>query len=132
MKYSRIIVVGAVCFALASPAVAQMGGQAPPQPMSPAQFAQTGIGQTVQVAVRVQRVARSTLYAELLAHETDTVSKATGKQVVVFFPDGTPIVMGQTSDVKPGAVLFIYGVLTRAGQVDAKRVVVDTKYVTVH
>lgn len=105
--------------------------QSPPVPMSPSQFGQAGAGQSVQIAVRVQRVERSTLYGELLAHETDTLAKATGKDVVIFFADGTPVVMGSASDVVAGAVLYVYGIVTRPGHVDAKRVVVDTKYVTV-
>lgn len=108
-----------------------MAGHAPPVPMTPAQFSQTAAGGQVQIAVRVGRIERSTIYGELLQHETDTVSKATGQQVVLFFPDGTPTIMGQPQDVTPGAVLFVYGVLTKPGHVDAKRVVVDTKYVTV-
>lgn len=100
--------------------------------MSPAQFAQAAAGQSVEIAVRIKRVDRSTLFAELLAHETDTRAKATGKEVVIFFADGTPVVMGAASDVTAGATLYVYGVVTKSGHVDAKRVVVDTKYVTVH
>src|SRR5277367_6358261 len=101
MKYFYTLAVTAVFLAAASPAFAQMGS--PPVPMSPTQFSQAAIGQSVQIAVRVQRVERSTLYAELLARETDTLSKATGKQVVLFVPDGTPVVMGNLADVVPGA-----------------------------
>jgi hypothetical protein len=133
MNYLRTIVASTILLALSAPALAsaQMM-QAPPVPMSPSQFAQAAPGASVQIAVRVKRVDRSTLYTELLAHETDTVSKATGKEVVVFFPDGTPVVMGAASDVTAGATLYVYGVVTKPGHVDAKRVVVDTKYVTVH
>jgi hypothetical protein len=129
MKYLYTLAVSTAIWAVALPVLAQMGP--PPIPMSPTQFSGAAIGQSVQIAVRVQRVERSTLYAELLARETDTLSKATGKQVVLFFPDGTPVIMGTASDVVPGAVLYVYGVVTKAGHVDAKRVVVDTKYVTV-
>ena len=133
MKHLKTILAGAILFAYAIPslAVAQMT-QAPPVPMSPAEFVQAAPGQSVQIAVRVTRVNRSTLYTELLAHETDTQAKATGKTVVIFFPEGTPVVMGAASDVTAGATLYVYGVLTKQGHVDAKRVVVDTKYVTVH
>jgi len=106
--------------------------QAPPVPMSPAQFAQAAPGHSVEISVRVKRVDRSTLYTELLAQETATQAKVTGKEVVIFFADGTPVVMGGASDVTAGATLYVYGVLTKPAHVDAKRVVVDTKYVTVH
>jgi hypothetical protein len=133
MKHLRTIVASTILLALAAPALASAQMMhAPPVPMSPAQFAQAAPGQNVEIAVRVKRVDRTTLYTELLAHETDTQAKATGKDVVIFFPDGTPVVMGAASDVTSGATLYVYGVLTKPGRVDAKRVVVDTKYVNVH
>ncbi|HEY1867193.1 MAG TPA: hypothetical protein VGG70_02790 [Candidatus Cybelea sp.] len=133
MKNFRAIFASTILLALGAPtlASAQMM-QAPPIPFSPKQFAQAVPGQGVEIAVRVKRVDRSTLYTELLAHESNTQAKATGKEVVIFFPDGTPVVMGAASDVTAGATLYVYGVLTKPGHVDAKRVVVDTKYVTVH
>jgi len=129
MKCFYALAVSVAFWAAASPVLAQMGP--PPIPMSPSQLSQAAIGQSVQIEVRVRRVERSTLYAELLARQTDTLSKATGKQVVLFFPDDTPVVMGSLSDVIPGAVLYVYGVVTQADRVDAKRVVVVTKYVKV-
>jgi hypothetical protein len=103
----------------------------PPQPMTPEQFAQALPGQSVQIAVRVDRVQRSTLYVTLLRHQTDTLAKLTPQHVVLYFGSGTPVVMGSADDVTAGAALFVYGVVTSANHVDAKRVVVDTKYVTV-
>ena len=99
--------------------------------MSPQEFAASHAGQSVQIAVRVQRVDRTTVTGELLQHETDTLSKATGKGVTLYLPDGTPVIMGSASDIGPGAVLFVYGVVTTPNHVDVKRVVVDTKYVKV-
>jgi hypothetical protein len=131
MKQYIIVLTAAAMLAAALPAQAQMS-QAPPVPLQPAEFAQTNPGQNVQIAVRVTRIDRTTIYAELLSHTSDTDLKATGKQVVIFFPDGTPVLMGSPSDVAPGAALFVEGVLTTPGHVDAKRVVVDTKYVTIH
>ncbi|HEX3671189.1 MAG TPA: hypothetical protein VHT92_05735 [Candidatus Cybelea sp.] len=130
MKYFRTIAASAVLFAFAAPALAQMG-QPPPIPMTPAQFAQATPGQSVEISVRVKHVDRSTLYTELLEHQSASVAKATGREVAIFFPDGTPVIMGSASDVTAGALLYVYGVLTKPGHVDAKRVVVDTKYVTV-
>jgi hypothetical protein len=133
MKHLQKIIASVILLGLAAalPARAQMT-HSPPIPMSPAQFAEAEPGQSVEISVRVKRVDRSTLYTELLAHETDTQAKATGKEVVIFFADGTPVVMGAASDVAAGATLYVYGVVTKPGRVDAKRVVVDTKYVTVH
>ena len=133
MKRLPTIFANTLLTALAASALAsaQMMNP-PPVPMSPVEFAHAVPGQSVEIAVRVQRADRSTLYTELLAHQTGTQAKATGKEVVIFFPDGTPVVMGTASDVTAGAVLYVYGIVTKPGHVDAKRVVVDTKYVTVH
>jgi hypothetical protein len=117
-----------VCFTTAQ---AQMMGHNPPIPMTLEQFAKATPGQSVQIAVRIISIKRSTLYAELLQHETDTVSKATGKHVQLYFADGTPVVMGTAADITPGAVLYVYGVVTKPYNVDVKRAVVDTKFVKV-
>ena len=116
--------------ALGTAAQAQMM-HAPPVPMSAKEFAAASTGQNVQIAVRVERRKRATLWGELLDHRTDTLAKATGKRVTLYLADGTPVVMGTAADVVPGAVLFVYGVVTKPGQVDVKRLVVDTKYVHV-
>lgn len=111
--------------------LAQMMMHAPPVPMTPEEFAKALPGQSVQIAVRVDRVQRTTLYAELLRHENDTTAKTSGKHVVLYFAGGTPVVMGSATDVAAGAVLFVYGVVTRPDHVDAKRVVVDTKFIKI-
>lgn len=111
--------------------VAQMMGGHQPVPMSPQEFAATHAGQNAQVEVRVQQVDRTAITAELLQHETDTLSKNTGKTVTLFLPDGTPVIMGSASDIVPGALLFVSGVVTAPNRVDVKRVVILTKYLKV-
>jgi hypothetical protein len=118
-------------FVLLAIMVAQMMGGHQPAPMSPQEFAATHAGQNAQIEVRVQRVNRTTVTAELLQHETDTQSKATGKTVTLYLPDGTPVIMGSAGDIGPGALLFVNGVVTAPGHIDVKRVVVLTKYLTV-
>lgn|GEM_PF-1607096 len=132
MKYIRLVIVALVIiFAYIDGAQAQMMGHTPPIPMTPEQFARATPGQSVQIAVRITSIKRTTLVAELLRHENDTLSKATGKQVILYFADGTPIVMGTASDITPGAVLYVYGIVTKSNNVDVKRAVVDTKFVKV-
>lgn len=111
--------------------LAQMGMHAPPIPMTPEQFAQAMPGQNVQIAVRVDRVQRTTVFAELLRHETDSTAKATGRHIILYVAGGTPVVMGSARDVAKGALLYVYGIATKANHVDAKRVVVDTRFIKV-
>jgi len=130
MKYFLLSLTCAFAVSLAAPARAQMmGGHTPPAPMTPGQFSAARIGQNVQIAVQVVRRNRANISAELLAQQSQTLSKRTGKRVSLYFPDGTPTIMGAAADVNAGAVLFVYGVLTKPGHVDVKRLVVDTRFV---
>ena len=132
MKYIRLAIVALVIvLTYVDGAQAQMMGHTPPVPMTPEQFARATPGQSVQIAVRITSVKRTTLFAELLRHESDTISKATGKQVILYFADGTPVIMGTASDIEPGAVLYVYGIVTKQNNVDVKRAVVDTRFVKV-
>lgn len=108
-----------------------MGGHKPPVPMTQAQFSRATVGQMVQIAVRVDSVKRKVIFTELLQHQTDTTAKATGAHVQLYLPEGTPLVMGSATDITPGAILYIYGVVTKPGNVDVKRAVIDTKFITV-
>jgi len=108
-----------------------MGGHVPPVPMTPAQFSSARIGQNVQIAVQVTGRNRETVSGELLRQKTPAVSLRTGRHITLYFPDGTPTVMGTAAQVQPGAVLFVYGVLTKPGFVDVKRLVIDSRFVHV-
>jgi hypothetical protein len=83
------------------------------------------------LAVRVDRLVRTALDAELLERVTDSRYRATGKHVTLYLSSETPVVMGSIADVKPGAIVFVYGVATTAGHADVKKVVVVTPYATV-
>jgi len=134
MKYASRILIAAGVIALAQTqyAGAQMMGHKPPVPMSPQQFSQAVAGQNVQIAVQVTSIKRNTLLGHLLQHETDALSKATTTSVTLYYADGTPVIMGTPRDIVPGAVLFVYGILTRPGHVDVKQAVVDTRFIKVH
>jgi hypothetical protein len=112
----------------AAPAAAQMG---PPMPMTAAQFASSPTGQNVILAVRVNRVARTTVSAEQLERVNDTTYKKTGRAVTLYLPAETPFIMGSGSDVKTGAIIFVYAVTTTAAHADVKKVIVVTPYARV-
>lgn len=112
-------------------AQAQMMGHTPPVPMTAQQFSQAVAGQNVQISVRVTSMRRSTLFAQLLEHQTPTIAKPSNTRVELYYAGGTPVVMGTSRDIVPGAILFVYGVITRPGHVDVKQAVVDTRFVKV-
>ena len=95
------------------------------------QFSGAQAGQPVQLVVRIDNINRSAIHAEILERKSEGVYKATRKHVTFYFADGTPVVMGGAADLKPGAVVFVYGVATKKDNADVKRVVVMTRYVQV-
>jgi hypothetical protein len=113
---------------LAAPAAAQMQ---PPIPMSPAEFSNATAGQSIKLVVRVAAVKRTALSVELLNRENDSLYKATGKIVSLYLPEDTPVIMGSLADVKPGAVLFVYGTATTPDHADVKKLVAVGAYVKV-
>lgn len=126
MKYALFLALaGALSAATAD---AQMG---PPIPMTAGQFANSTSGQDVILAVRVDTLARTKLDAELLERVTDSRYRATGRRIVLYLAAETLFVMGSITDVKPGAIIFVYGVATATGHADVKKVVVVTPYAKV-
>jgi hypothetical protein len=109
-------------------AEAQMG---PPIPLTAAEFASSSTGQNVILAVRVSRLTRTALDAELLERVNDSLYRKTGKRVGLYVPIETPFIMGSASDLKPGAVIFVYAVTTTAAHADVKKVIVVTQYARV-
>ena len=79
----------------------------------------------------VAAVKRTALAEELLNRESDSVYRCTGKIVGLYLPEDTPVVMGSLTDVKPGAVLFVYGTAATPGHADVKKLVAVTAYVKV-
>ncbi len=99
--------------------------------MTRAQFESAVTGSPVQILVRVESANRSTVRGELLARVDDSTYARTGASVELYLPADAAYVMGSSSDVKPGAAIFVYGTATTHDRADVKRVVVVTPYVTV-
>lgn len=104
---------------------------APPIPMTSTQFTNSSKGSSIQIVVRIDSVARQTIKATVLNRQTDTQYTVSKVSVQVYLADGTPVVMGNLSDVSPGALIFVNGVVTDPLRADIKRIVVLTKYLTV-
>lgn len=128
MKYFATLAVIAIALQTPLAAVAQMR---PPIPMTQAQYSRAVPGQNITIAVRVDSVNRTDVHAQLLERVNDTLYTNTKRNLRLFVADGTPVVMGSAADVKPGAVLFVYGISTARDRADAKRLIAVTQYVTV-
>ena len=129
MKYMcSVLFAFALTTGCATPAYAQMHAS---NPMDVQQFSGAQAGQPVQLVVRIDNINRSAIHAEILERKSEGVYKATRKHVTLYFADGTPVVMGGAADLKPGAVVFVYGVATKKDNADVKQVVVMTRYAQV-
>jgi len=124
-SFSLVIALMAI---LSSNAAAQM---APPVPMTPQHFSQLAPGANVEVMIRVDNVRRQSVEATILQRKTDTNYKATATHAVFYLASGTPMIMGSPKDVSAGAVLYVYGILTKPAHVDIKKIVVVTQYTKV-
>jgi len=120
-----------VAAAVLAGTVAASAQMAPPIPMTPRQFESSSTGQSVTLVVRVDRLARTSVDAELLERLDDSHYRTTGKRVALYLPAETSFVMGTMADLRPGAIVFVYAVTTTAAHADVKRVIVVTRYVTV-
>jgi hypothetical protein len=96
--------------------------------MTAAQFAASPTGANVTLALRVNRLARTTLDGELLERVNDARYKKTGQRVQLYVAAETPFVMGSFADLKAGAIIFVYAVTTTAAHADVKKIVVVTAY----
>lgn len=129
MNTKRILSIVFVLIAASSAAATAQMHSTPA--MTVREFSSTASGQPIQVAVRVESLNRTALHAQMLERRSEGVYASTGKRITLYFPDGTPVIMGSAADIAPGAVLFIYGVATKHGEADVKRVVVMSRYVQV-
>jgi type 1 fimbria pilin len=128
----RIIRIFTACLTMTATAAGAASAQmSAPIPMTAAQFGRAATGQPVQIVVRVVSRNREAMQGELLNRKSEGAYAATGIRVNLYVADDTPIVMGSPSDLTPGGVVFVNGVATTAGNADAKRLIVLTKYVTV-
>jgi hypothetical protein len=67
----------------------------------------------------------------VLERQTETVYRRSANTVRVAFSASTPVVMGKTSDVQPGAVVHVSGTVGEDQTLNATQIVILTGYVQV-
>jgi hypothetical protein len=78
-------------------------------------------GQPVKLVVRVERLGGDqTMTATVLQPDTTGTYGPTGQQVEVRYGAAGPLIMGQPSDLRPGAILQVTGI---AGQANDNTVI---------
>ena len=128
MRYSLCFFLSAALGGTPAIASAQMHA---PTPMTKSQFENATAGSSVQIMVRVVARQRDTLRGDLLEAIGSSRYKDTGTRLELYLPADTALVMGSTGDVKTGAILYVYAVVTGRNQADVKKAVVVTPYATV-
>jgi hypothetical protein len=98
----------------------------------PDQFAALKPGETTKVVLEVTYSTSPTnLQGKLLEKKTETVYRRTAELVEVAFDAKTPVVMGKTADLRPGAVIHVSGTVNASHVLEATQIVILTGYVQV-
>jgi len=91
-------------------------------------FASAAIGQRVELVVRVDARAGSTLRGQLAEQVRGSTYRLAGP-VTLTLPQQTPVSMGTLDDVQPNAIVFVQALITGRGSAEIKKLVVLTSYV---
>lgn len=96
----------------------------------PAAFESLKPGDLAKIVLEVKDSSSGeTMHGRLLEKQTETVYTRTGTSVEADFDSSTAFVMGEVSDIHPGAVLHITGNIASGHAIQAPQIVVLTGYV---
>jgi hypothetical protein len=89
-------------------------------------------GDATKVVLELTSVTAGTrAEGRVLERQTETVYRRSANTVRVAFSASTPVVMGKTSDVQPGAVVHVSGTVGEDQTLNATQIVILTGYVQV-
>lgn len=108
------------------PALAQMTN---PPAMSATDIAKSSSGTQLHFVFRIDAMQRATAVGHVLDPVNGNTYHVTPAVISLHVPNDLPVVMGSHDDLKPGAVVFVYGVATKPKAADATKLVVITPYV---
>jgi len=108
--------------------VAQMSMSNPPA-MSAAEIAKSASGTELHFVMRIDQMQRTTATGHVLDPISGNQYRVSPSVISLHVANDLPVVMGSHDDLKAGAVIFVYGVATKAKAADATKLVVITPYV---
>lgn len=89
-------------------------------------------GDEAKIVLEVTGVAAAaSVEGNVLEKQTETVYRRTGKTAKIAFDAATPVVMGKTPDVHPGAVVHVTAKVGDDHALHAEQIVILTGYVKV-
>lgn len=100
-----------------------------PPAMSAAEIAKSSSGTQLHFVLRIDQMQRTTAVGHVLDPVSGNQYHVSSSVVAVHVANDLPVVMGSHDDLRPGAVVFIYGVATKPKAADATKLVVITPYV---
>ena len=115
-------------FIFAAVLIAQMGMGNPPA-MSAAEIAKSSSGTQLHFVLRIDQMQRTTAVGHVLDPISGNQYHVSSSVLSVHVANDLPVVMGSHDDLKPGSVVFVYGVATKPKAADATKLVVITPYV---
>ncbi len=98
-------------------------------PATQAQVAAAVAGQPLNVALEVTEARADGVVGTLLQPDASGDYQRTTTALSVALPGSVPVQMGRTSDIRPGAVIQVAGVVNAGGGLDGKRVTILTSVV---
>jgi hypothetical protein len=102
-----------------------------PQPVSPAELDAMPLDTRMEVALLITTTGRDELTGTVLIRDDAGIYHRTDRPLVVRWPAGTPVYMGQPADVRADGAIQARGVLTEAGTLAADRLAILSGYVEV-
>ncbi|MFY9844281.1 MAG: hypothetical protein WA718_01850 [Terriglobales bacterium] len=89
-------------------------------------------GQVAKIVLEVTAVApAASVEGSVLDKESETVYHRTANSMKILFDATTPVVMGKSEDIHPGAVVHITARMASDNMVHANQIVILTGYVKV-
>ena len=88
-------------------------------------------GDETKVVVEITTVVSQNIEGSVLEKQSETIYRRSGNTIRVSFDPSTPVVMGKTSDIHPGALVHITATMGNDHILRAKQIVVLTGYVKV-
>ncbi len=104
-------------------------GMGNPPAMSAADLAKSASGTELHFVMRIDQMQRTTAVGHVLDPVNGNQYHVSPSVMSLHVANDLPVVMGSHDDLKPGAVVFVYGVATKPKAADATKLVVITPYV---
>jgi hypothetical protein len=132
MRYRKamkcLLLSALIAVFMTPPALAQMGMGNPPA-MTAGAISKAAPGTKLTFVMRIDTIKRAQASGPVLDPVSGRTYHVSSSVLTVHMASDMPVIMGSRDELKPGAIVYVYGVATKAKAADATKVVVVTPYV---